>query len=267
MPGVIHAPYPYCYRCPFGKIRETCHIFCIDYLDQVMLHASTDDLAAVAVEPYLGVGGIVFPPEGYLPRLQRWATERGALFILDEIQSSFGRTGKRFALEWEDLTPNMLALGKGMGSGVPIAALLMEQAAHDALAPGELSGGNGGNYLSCVSALAVLDIMDAENLPAHARRVGDYLLERFRRLQTEFDVIGDVRGRGLCLALEFVRDRESKEPFRDIVPRVSRACYARGVYIGSKSHILDIRPPLAITEDQAAHTADVIEAVLREELG
>jgi 4-aminobutyrate aminotransferase-like enzyme len=264
MPGVIHAPFPYCYRCPFGKQPENCDFFCVDYLDQVMLHDSTDDLAALVIEPYLGVGGIIFPPEGYLPRLQQWATEHDALFILDEVQSSFGRTGKLFALEWEDLRPNMLCTGKGLGSGISIAAVIAESRLFDALAPGELSGGNGGNYLACTSALTVIEIMEDEHLAEHARQIGDYFMERLNRWKDEFTAIGDVRGKGLVLAMEFVKDRETKAPFPEIVQRISRICYAHGVSCGGKSHILDIRPPLVITQDQAVYAADVIESALRE---
>lgn len=264
MPGVLHAPYPYCYRCPFDKQPDSCDLFCLGFLDDLMRHASTGDLAAVIVEPYLGVGGIVFPPEGYLTRLQAWTHERGALFILDEIQSSFGRTGKLFALEWEALRPDMLCVGKGLGGGVPIAALLATSDLIDTLEPGELSGGNGGSPFACAAALAVLDILDAEDLPGHARRVGAYLLERIRRWQEEFPIIGDARGRGLCLAVEFVTDRASKQPYPEIVARIREAAYPRGVYIGSRGHILDFRPPLVITQAQAAYAADVIEAILRD---
>ncbi len=266
MPGVIHAPYPYCYRCPFGKEPETCDFFCIDFLDEILAHESTEDLAAVVVEPYLGVGGIVFPPEGYLTRLQAWAAAHDAVFILDEIQSSFGRTGKLFALEWEALRPNILCVGKGLGGGIAIAALVAESRLLDAVRPGELSGGNGGNPFACASALAVIDIMESEQLADHAAEIGAYLLERFRRWQQRFDVIGDVRGQGLCLALEFVRDRATKEPYPEIVQRISEASYPRGVYIGGRSHILDFRPPLVITQEQAAYAADVIEDILRQEL-
>ena len=134
----------------------------------------------------------------------------------------------------------------------------------DTVAPGELSGGNGGNYLACSSALTVIDIMEEENLAEHAREIGAYFLERFRRWQAEFEVIGDVRGSGLALAIEFVKDRDTKEPFREIVQRISQITYGQGVSCGSKSHILDVRPPLVITQDQAVYAADVIESALRE---
>ncbi|MBK8021199.1 MAG: aspartate aminotransferase family protein [Chloroflexi bacterium] len=264
MPGVIHAPFPYCYRCPFGKKPEDCDFYCIDFLDQVLDHESTDDLAALVIEPYLGVGGIVFPPEGYLTRLQAWAAERDVLFILDEIQSSFGRIGKMFALEWEGLEPNMICIGKGLGGGIAIAAVIAEARVMESLQPGELSGGNGGNFLACSSALSVIAIMEDERLAEHANEIGAYFLERLKRLQEEFAVVGDVRGKGLTLAIEFVKNRETKEPYREIVQRISQICYAKGVYCGSKSHILDIRPPLVITQEQAIFAADVIESALRE---
>lgn len=266
MPGVIHAPFPYCYRCPFGKKLETCDFFCVDFLDDVVRYASTDDIAALIVEPYQGVGGLIFPPDGYLPRLQEWAAAHNILFILDEIQSSFGRTGQMFALEWEGLRPQMLCLGKGLGGGISIAALLAESWLWEALDPGELGGGHGGNYLACASALAVIDILYDEHLADHAQTIGAYFLERFRQLQQRFPIIGDVRGKGLAVAMEFVTDPDTQEPFPEIVREIGRISYARGVYIGSRSHILDVRPPLVITQEQAAYAADVIEAALVEAL-
>ena len=264
MPGVVHAPYPYCYRCPFNKTPDTCDFFCIDFLDEVIDHASSGEVGALIVEPYQGVGGMIFPPEGYLTRLQAWAESHDILFILDEVQSSYGRTGKMFAAEWENLTPQMVCIGKGMGGGIAIAALLAETAIFDTLETGELSGGNGGNPFASASALAVIDIMETEQLAEHAREIGDYLLERFRRWQEIFPVIGDVRGQGLALALEFVKDRATKEPYRELVQQISRYCYAHGVYISARSHILDIRPPLVITRSQAEFVADTLERALHE---
>lgn len=266
LPGIVHAPYPYCYRCPFQKEPETCGFFCIDFLDEVIDHASSGQVGALIVEPYQGVGGMVFPPEGYLSRLQAWAQARNILFILDEVQSSFGRTGKMFAAEWENLTPHMTCIGKGMGGGIAIAALLAEAGIFATLEPGELSGGNGGNPFAATSALTVIDIIETEQLAEHAQEIGNYLLERLQQMQAEFPVIGDVRGQGLALALEFVKDRATKEPYREIVQHISRYCYEHGVYIGARSHILDLRPPLVITHQQAERVADTLERALRESL-
>jgi 4-aminobutyrate aminotransferase-like enzyme len=264
MPGCLYAPYPYCYRCPFDKRVESCNFYCLGYLDRAIEAEGTGDLAALIVEACQGFAGIVFAPEGYLPRLQQWAAEQDVVFILDEVQTSFGRTGRMFALEWEGLRPNILCVGKGLGGGLPMAALVAEAGLLASVAPGELSGGIGGNPLGCSAALAVLDILEEENLADHAARVGAYLLGRFRRWQDKFAFIGDVRGRGLCLALEFVRDRESKEPLPGVVRRLSDICYPRGVYLSGGGHILSIRPPLILTEDQAEWAADVIEGALAE---
>ncbi len=267
MPGVIHAPYPYCYRCPFDKSPETCDFYCITFLDRILEAESTNDLAALVIEPYEGVGGIIFPPGGYLPRLQAWAAQRNVVFVLDEVQSSFGRTGKMFALEWEGIKPNMLCLGKGMGGGISIAALVAEAKYIAALIQGELGGGNGGNPLACASAATVIDVIEQENLNAHAMQIGEYLLERMRGWQQEFAVVGDVRGRGLCLALEFVKDRTTKEPLRGIATRVGDACYAKGVYLPGSDHILSIRPPLVVTFEQAERAANVVAETIRDLVG
>ncbi|MCI0475119.1 MAG: aspartate aminotransferase family protein [Anaerolineales bacterium] len=267
MPGVIHSPYAYCYRCPFGKTQDACDFFCVDFLDQILEAESTDTPAGLIVEPYAGVGGILFPPDGYLPRLQKWAADRDLIFVLDEVQSSFGRTGKMFALEWENLRPNILCLGKGMGGGISIAAFVAEARLADALAPGEMSGGNGGNPFACESALAVLEIMRDENLAEHSRRIGDYLLARCRDWQTQFDIIGDVRGRGLCVAIEFVKDRATKEPLRGFSNALSERCYPKGVALHGTDHILSFRPPLVITQEQAVRALDVIEETIKELVG
>jgi len=267
MPGTIYAPYPNCYHCPFGKQVETCDFFCVDYLDLVIDAEGTDDLSSLIIEPYLGVGGIVFPPDGYLTRLQAWAVERDVIFILDEVQASFGRTGKMFALEWDGIEPDILCVGKGLGGGVSIAALMAESGIMASLDAGEMSGGNGGNYLACSTALSVIDIIEEEGLVEHARRIGEFFLKHFKKWQDQYDVIGDVRGKGLALAMEFVKDRESKEPLYSTPRKISRLAYERGVHLPAMGNILGVRPPLVITQEQAQRSVDVIDEILRMELG
>ena len=264
LPGTLHAPYAYCYRCPFDKKIETCNFYCVDHLDRILEFESTGDLACLIVEPYEGVGGLLFPPPGYLTRLQNWARERNVIFIIDEIQSSFGRTSKMFALEWENLAPDILCVGKGLGGGVSIAALIAATRLSDALAPGEMGGGNGGNPFACASALAVLDILRDEDLIENSRVVGAYILARCREWQTRFAIIGDVRGRGLCVAIEFVKDRATKEPARGFANTLAERCYPKGVALHGTDHILALRPPLVFTQAQATRALDVIEATLQE---
>ncbi len=264
MPGVVHVPYPNPYRDPFGGDGSTVGDACLRYLSEAVKHASTGDIAALVIEPYQGVGGMVFPPVGFLSGLQAWAREHDVVVILDEVQSSFGRTGKMFALEWEGLQPDMIVVGKGLASGIPLAAVIAESWLFDALDPGELGGGNGGNPLACSAALAVLDIMQDERLPEHADRVGTVLLERMRELARRFPQVGDVRGRGLALAMEFVKDGRSKEPDPETVRRICAYCLEHGVYLSALSHVLDLRPPLIITLDQALLAVDTIGAALAE---
>ena len=266
MPGVIYAPYAYCYRCPFEKDIQNCQYFCISYLDRLLEAESTNALSSLFVEPYQGVGGLIFPPDGYLSQLEKWAKERNILFVLDEMQSSFGRTGKMFALEWENLKPDILCLGKGMGGGISIAALVATTDVMQHIKPGEMSGGNGGNHLAVTSALTVIEILEKEKLAEHAFEIGNYLLERFKKMQKRFPAIGDVRGKGLSLALEFVVDPKTKEPDKQIIPKLSEKCFSRGVLLPSEGYILGIRPPLVITLQQAEYVANVIEESLEEML-
>lgn len=264
MPGVIHVPYPDPYRDPFGGDGSAVGDACLRFLTETVKHVSTGDIAAMVVEPYQGVGGMVFPPPGFLTKLQTWARENDVLLILDEVQSSFGRTGKMLALEWEGLRPDMVVVGKGLGSGVSIAAVIAERWLFDALDPGELGGGNGGNPMACAAALAVLDIMRDEGLPEHARIVGEALVDRLRSLSETYPQIGDVRGRGLALAIDFVKDKVSKQPDPQTVQRICAHCLRHGVYISSRSHVLDLRPPLIVTLGQAHAAVDALDAALAE---
>ncbi len=266
MPGTIYGPFPYCYRCPFKKEPETCGMFCIEYLDTVLKTQSIGDVAALIIEPYQGGAGFIFPPRGYLPALQRWAKEHDILFILDEVQSSFGRTGKLFMLEHENLSPNFLCLGKGLASGVPTAALMAEARIMDILSSGDLSSTTGGNPLSCAAVHAVLDIMEKEDLPGNAARVGAYIKERLTNVMHDVEVLGDVRGLGMVIGLEFVNDKASKEPAPDITWEfLSRMC-SNGVIVGRVGmygNIVRVAPPLVMTMEEAEESCDIAEKVLR----
>ncbi len=267
MPGCIYLPYPYCFRCPFRLHPDECGFFCLEqFADRIIEVSSTGDLAALIIEPYQGGSGFIFPPDGWLSRLQEWAKERDLIFILDEVQSSFGRTGKMLALEHEDLRPNLLCLGKGIGSGVPTAALLAESRLMQSLGPGEMSSTTGGNPLSCAAAHAVLDIMAEENLPENSRRIGEYMLGRLQKLAEEVEVLGDARGKGLVIGLEFVKDMESLEPAPDITEEVIMRCCERGLLVGKVGfygNVIRVAPPLVITEEQAEQSVDIMAAVVR----
>jgi len=266
IPGHIYAPYPYCFRCPFSKKPATCNLFCLEFLDTAVSAASTGDVAALIIEPYQGAAGFVFPPDGYLKALEQWAKERDIIFILDEVQASFGRTGKMFALEWEGLKPNLLCLGKGIGSGVPCAALVAESRIIDCLAPGEMSSTTGGNPLSCSATLAVLDIMKKEKLPENALKIGKQMLKRFKAFERKYKILGEARGRGLVMGLEFVKDKKSMAPAPDITREfIQRACRS-GLLVGSVGiygNVIRVAPPLVITKSEADQACDIIETILK----
>lgn len=267
LPGAIFAPYPYCYRCPFGKTHPECDLFCLKYLDQVVNYETTGNLGALIIEPYQGAAGFVFPPEGYLKKLEAWAKERNLIFILDEVQSSYARTGKMWALEHENLKPNIVALGKGIGCGVPIAAVVTESNIIAALETGEMSSTLGGNPLSCAGALAVLDIMDEENLVQKAAENGDYLKNKLLKLKDKHSIIGDVRGKGMVYGIEFVKDRETKEPAADAVKKIVLKCVENGLMVGKlglHGNVMRVAPPLVITPELIDKSVAILDMVLGE---
>jgi 4-aminobutyrate aminotransferase len=265
LPGTILAPYPYCYRCPFDKAYPECDLSCLDFLDKVVDTESAGYLAGVIVEPYQGTAGFVFPPRGYLKKLEEWAKKRGVVFILDEVQSSYGRTGKMWALEHENLKPDVLCLGKGIGSGAPISAVISTGEIFSALGMGEMSSTMGGNPLCCAAALAVLEIMDEERLVKKAAENGELLRGRLLELQNKFAFIGDVRGMGLVYGIEFVKNRETKEPAADLARDIVLRCVANGLMcgkLGLYGNVMRVAPPLVITPAQIESSTAILEKVL-----
>jgi len=265
VPGTILAPYPYCYRCPFEKAYPECDIFCLTFLDKVVETESSGYLAGLIVEPYQGTSGFVFPPPGYMKKLEEWAKKRSLVFILDEVQSSYGRTGKMWALEHESLKPDVLCLGKGIGSGAPIAAVVSTTEIFSCLGTGEMSSTMGGNPLSCAGALAVLEIMAQERLVEKAATNGEYLKTQLLRLMKKFSFIGDVRGVGLVYGIEFVKDRTTKEPAPDLAREIVVKCVANGLMcgkLGIHGNVMRVAPPLVITQEQIDKSVAILENVL-----
>jgi 4-aminobutyrate aminotransferase-like enzyme len=267
LPGTILAPYPYCYRCPFEKSYPQCDLFCLTFLDRVVDVETAGSLAAVMVEPYQGTAGFVFPPQGYLKKLEQWARKRNILFILDEVQSSFGRTGRMWAMEHEDLEPDIVVFGKGIGSGMPIAAVVTRSSVLATLERGEMSSTAGGNPLGCAAALAVFEIMEKERLVEKSAKDGAYLKERLLNLQNKHKMIGDVRGMGLVCGIEFVKDRSTKEPASDLARDIVLKCVERGLMVGKLGwygNVMRVAPPLVITRELLDRSLDILDRVLSE---
>lgn len=262
VPGAVHAPYAYCYRCFYGKKFPECQFHCIHALDQVVAANSSGELGTVIVEPYQGTAGFVFPPEGWLKKLEEWAKERNLVLIIDEVQASFGRTGKLYAIEWEDIHPQMLCLGKGFGSGVPSSAVAAEAKVLESMAPGELSSTWGGNPLACAASLTVLKVMKEEKLPENAEKVGRALKQCLLDLQKRQPCIGDVRGRGLVMGVEFVDPDDRYTPASELTKQIVRKASERGLMLGKLGlfgNVIRVAPPLVITEEEAVLGVEILE--------
>ena len=264
-PGSIRVPFPYCYRCPFRARPETCDLLCLEYLNDAVRANSTGSLAGVLVEAYLGAAGFIFAPDGWFPRLEKWLREREMLFALDEVQSSFGRTGKFFAMEWEGLTPDIVCIGKGIGGGVPVAAVAAREEVIGVLGHGELGSTMGGNPVACTAVSTVVDIMRREKLEDNALRMGGIIKARLEQMKEKYPFIGDVRGKGLVMGVELVKDKQSQEPAPDLTGKLIDVAADLGLLIGSVGifgNVIRVAPPLVITEAEAHESLDIFDEAL-----
>ncbi|MGD9519597.1 MAG: aspartate aminotransferase family protein [Armatimonadota bacterium] len=267
VPGFIHAPYPYCYRCPFGLEHPDCSLQCLEYIDWVVSRESCGELCAVMTESYQGSAGSIIPPPGWYEGLEKWRKERGLYLIFDEVQSSFGRTGKMFCMEYWDIEPDLVCLGKGLGSGVPCSAVMGRHEIMDQLPPGSMSSTNGGIPISSAAALAAVHIIEREGLVENSARMGRLFGERFEQMKQDFEQLGDVRGLGLVWGLEIVEDKKSKSPAVEIAKAIVREAAKLGLMmiapIGVFGNVIRVAPPLIITEQQANESLDLFEAALK----
>ncbi len=263
MPGVFHAPYANCYRCPVGRTPDTCAAECVAFIeDQILVHlVSPDEVAAILVEPIQGEGGYVVPPREFLERLREIATRYGMLLIADEVQTGMGRTGRMFACEHFDLAPDIVAIAKGIASGLPLGVTC---ARSDVMTwpPGAHASTFGGNPVSAAAALATIRLLRA-TLVANAERVGRHLIERLRGLMDKHPLIGDVRGLGLMIGVELVRDRTTKERAIEERGRLVQEMFTRGVLVlGAGRNIVRFAPPLVLTIEQADTVVGIFDEAL-----
>ena len=266
MPGVIRAPFPYFYRCPFGsKTEEECADKHLALLDDVVRANSCGSLAGILVETYQGAAGFIFPPKGYLKRLEAWGRAKGLLFTIDEVQSSYGRMGAMWGHTLEGIEPDLMCIGKGIGSGFPVAAIAGRGEAFACLNKGEMSSTYGGNPVGSAAVIAVLEIMEREKLCENSRKMGELIIGRLRQMQEKLRHLGDVRGRGLVMGMELVKDKKTKEPAPELIRPLIDSCAAAGLLIGSVGifgNVIRVAPPLVITEAQAHESCDIMEKVL-----
>jgi 4-aminobutyrate aminotransferase / (S)-3-amino-2-methylpropionate transaminase / 5-aminovalerate transaminase len=266
-PEVYRMPYPYCYRCPFGLKYPDCNLHCADYLEDFFVtNVAADSVAALIVEPVQGEGGFIVPPQGYFKKLKAICEKHGILFIMDEIQSGMGRTGKLFASEHFNVIPDIILTGKSIAAGLPLSGVTGRAELMDAPHVGGLGGTYGGNPIACKAGLAVLDILNAEMLEK-AKKLGDNLRKRLLDLQSRYEIIGDVRGLGPMIGMELVKDCRSKEPAGDEAGELVKRCYEKGLIIlrcGVYHNVLRILVPLVIADDQMETGFSIVERCLKE---
>ncbi|HYJ46038.1 MAG TPA: aspartate aminotransferase family protein [Pyrinomonadaceae bacterium] len=230
--GLVHARAPYCYRCPLKLTYPECGLACADDIEDLIMTATTGEIAAFMAEPILGVGGFIVPPPGYFERAVEITRKHGGLFIADEVQTGWGRTGdKWFGIEHWAVEPDIITSAKGMGNGVPIGMTTATPEVADAY-PGLTFSTFGGNPVSMAAALAVIKLIEDEDLKRNAAEVGAHFRQGLEGLKEKYKVIGDVRGMGLMQGLELVKDRETKEPDPHSVLKVFEETRRRGVLIG-----------------------------------
>jgi 4-aminobutyrate aminotransferase/(S)-3-amino-2-methylpropionate transaminase len=263
---VYRIPYAYCYRCSYSLQYPSCEMHCARHIEDTFKRVvASEDVAAVIAEPVLGEGGFVTPPPEFFRILMDICHKHGVLFIADEVQSGFGRTGKMFACEHYGIEPDILVTAKSLGGGLPLAAVTGRAEVMDAPGLGGLGGTFAGNPLSCAAANAVLDVFEREDLLVRANAMGAQFERRAREWQSRFDLIGEIRGLGAMRALELVKSHETREPAPDETKQISQYCYEHGlitITAGSYGNVIRLLVPLVITEKQMDEGLDVLEGAL-----
>ncbi len=270
LPDVHFLPYPYSYRCPFGESKShDCAAHCLQYIEDLLKdpYGGIAKPAAVIVEPIQGESGVVVPPAHFLTGLKKIAQSHEMLLIADEIQTGFGRTGTMFACEQYDVTPDVMTMAKAFGGiGYPLSGCLYQKQ-YDTWEPGSHMGTFRGHAVGMAAGAAGIEFLREYNLPAHSAALGQEALDRLQGLQEKIPQLGEVRGRGLFIGLEFVTDRKTKEPNQKLVQALQKRCLENGVLIWTAGHhgnVVRLIPPLVITSELLHKGLDILEAAIRE---
>jgi 4-aminobutyrate aminotransferase len=266
-PNVVKVPYPYCYRCPFHLEYPDCGTYCVDFIeDQIFTTiCPPEDTSALIIEPIISDGGEIVPPDGYLKKLKRLCEQYNLLFIADEVKHGFGRTGRMFAIEHENVEPDITVLGKSIASGMPLSACVGPAEMMDIM--GAHAFTLAGHTVSCAAALASIRVILAEKLTENAEKLGSKMKERLEEMKEEHELMGDVRGKGLIIGVELVKNGESKEPAPMEALKVCHRAWELGlitICVGIHANVVEITPPLVLTKEQAEKGLNMLEEAIRD---
>jgi 4-aminobutyrate aminotransferase / (S)-3-amino-2-methylpropionate transaminase / 5-aminovalerate transaminase len=263
--GTFSTPYANCRHCPLNDTYPGCDFRCVKFIKDKLRYETTNNLAAIVVEPIQGTNGNVVPPKGFLTELKKLAHEHGAVLIADEMITGFGRTGKMFACEHEEIVPDIMTIGKGFGGGFPMTGLISNKEIINAKPfanPSGSSSSYGGNPIASAAAYITLRTIIDEGLVENSAKVGAFMMKKLQGLQKEFDFIGEVRGKGLMIGVELVKGKNSKEKLdKKYTQLIFRGCLDRGLIMMGYNPDIRINPPLVITEEQAEEGIEIMREV------
>jgi len=266
--GIDRLPFPYSYRCMGGKKAdpEICCDKTLEYIDyKLKTHYASEEVAAMIVEPIKGEGGFTNPPKRFFPELKKMAEENDVLFIFDEIQTGFGRTGKMFAMEHFNVVPDIMCFAKSLAAGLPISGVIGKEELMDCVHVGGLGGTYGGNPVACAAALETIDIIK-ESLP-NSQKIGELLHKRFNELKGKYSLIGDVRGLGPMIAMELVKDRETQTPAAEETMKIIKLAREKGLLLlkaGVYGNAIRVLVPIVAEENIINQGVDILEEILKE---
>lgn len=265
-PEVYKAPAAYCYRCAYKSSYPECGMHCLEHFERFFIsEVDPENIAAMIIEPIQGEGGFVVPPKEFLVGLKKICEEHDIVFIADEVQSGFARTGKMFACEHFDVVPDLMTLAKGIASGMPLSAVVGRAEIMDAPTAGRIGGTYGGNPVACAAGLATIELMEKEDLCSKAEAVGNKIVARLKELQQQYPQLGDIRGLGAMVAVELVKDPATREPFKAAVPVIIEECFKRGVLTmgaGIYGNVVRFLPPVVISDEQLNKGLDIFAEAL-----
>ena len=267
MPGVAFAPAPYFYRCPFNSAtEEECGERSAMALRDVIKYQTSNNVAAFIAEPVMGEGGIIVPPPNYFKLVKEILDDLGILFIADEVQSGFGRTGKLFAIEHYGVEPDMMTMAKGIADGFPLSSFTTTPEIASAFKPGDHLSTFGGSPVSCAAALANMNVMQKENLPQKAEQSGNTIMAAMQKVKEDCSLIGDIRGKGLMIGIELVKDTD-KTPAAAEAKEVRTRCLKKGLLVGiggTLANVVRLQPPLVITDDEIGKAIAILSDVIQQ---